>query len=116
MVRTATCTAAKPAGGSARVSSPFFGLNIGASALRTAQTLVDITIRTSPTPTRRLQPAVGGGAASAPFPTPDEQRGTPGQLGTGVKISEVNRAEICLSTDRFAPATTQVRWMHAARR
>ena len=76
------------------MSSPFFGLNIGASALRTAQTLVDITnqnIANANTPGYSRQSAVV--TASTPYPTPVMSAGgTPGQLGTGVKISEVNRA------------------------
>jgi flagellar hook-associated protein FlgK len=76
------------------MSSPFFGLNIGASALRTAQTQVDITnqnIANANTPGYSRQSAKV--AASAPYPIPVfSAGGVPGQLGTGVQITEVMRA------------------------
>src|SRR5579859_7524674 len=76
------------------MSSPFFGLNIGASALRTAQTLVDITnqnIANANTPGYSRQSATV--TASTPYPVPVlSMGGIPGQLGTGVQISAVTRA------------------------
>jgi flagellar hook-associated protein 1 FlgK len=76
------------------VTSPFFGLNIGASALRTAQMQVDIAnqnIANANTPGYSRQAAKV--SATAPFPTPAfNAGGNPGQLGTGVQITEVNRA------------------------
>ena len=76
------------------MSSPFFGLNIGASALRTAQTLVDVTnqnIANANTPGFSRQSAVI--TASSPYPIPVfSSAGTPGQLGTGVQVTEINRA------------------------
>jgi flagellar hook-associated protein 1 FlgK len=76
------------------MTSAFFGLNIGASALRTAQTLVNIAnqnIANANTPGYSRQAAVV--SATAPYPVPTlSSGGTAGQLGTGVKISEINRA------------------------
>lgn len=92
------------------MSSPFFGLNIGASALRTAQTLVDITnqnIANANTPGYSRQAAVV--AASTPYPVPVMSAGgTPGQLGTGVKISEINRArDVFVDSQIRGQLTTQ---------
>jgi flagellar hook-associated protein 1 FlgK len=76
------------------MTSPFFGINIGASALRTAQTLVDIAnqnIANANTPGYSRQ--TGKVGAMAPYPVPAfNAGGNPGQLGTGVQITEVNRA------------------------
>jgi flagellar hook-associated protein 1 len=76
------------------MSSPFFGLNIASSALRTAQTLVDIAnqnIANANTPGYSRQAAVV--TASTPYPVPVfNSSGVPGQMGTGVQISEVTRA------------------------
>ena len=76
------------------MSSPFFGLNIGASALRTAQTLVDITnqnIANANTPGYSRQSAVVSASTPEPMPTLSGS-GTPGQLGTGVMINTITRA------------------------
>jgi flagellar hook-associated protein 1 len=76
------------------MSSPFFGLNIGSSALRTAQTLVDIAnqnIANANTPGFSRQAAVVTAAMAYPVPAFNSS-GRPGQLGTGVQITEINRA------------------------
>jgi flagellar hook-associated protein 1 len=76
------------------VSSPFFGLDIASRALRTEQTLVDVTnqnVANVNTPGYTRQDAVV--KATLPYPIPVFQMaGTPGQLGTGVEVAEVNRA------------------------
>ena len=85
------------------MTSPFFGLNIASSALRTAQTLVDIAnqnIANANTPGYSRQAAVV--TASTPYPVPVfNSSGVPGQMGTGVQISEVNsRAQhVCRLAD-----------------
>ena len=99
------------------MSSPFFGLNIGASALRTAQTLVDITnqnIANANTPGYSRQAAVV--TATTPYPVPVfSAGGTPGQLGTGVQITEINRARDTFVDIRCAASSRRrARWMHAA--
>jgi flagellar hook-associated protein 1 len=75
------------------VTSPFFSLNIGASALRTAQTLVDITnqnVANANTPGYSRQTA--GVQASPAYPMPTfSNTGSPGQLGSGVQISNITR-------------------------
>jgi flagellar hook-associated protein 1 len=92
------------------MTSPFFGLNIGASALRTAQTLVDITnqnIANANTPGYSRQSATV--TASTPYPVPVlSAGGTPGQLGTGVQITSVNRArDTFVDTQIRGQLTTQ---------
>jgi flagellar hook-associated protein 1 FlgK len=81
------------------MTSAFFGLNIGSTGLRTAQTQVDITnqnIANANTPGYSRQSALVG--ATTPWPAPTiNSSGTPGQLGTGVQVNDVVRAR-----DQFA--------------
>ncbi len=74
--------------------SPFFGLDIATRALRTQQTLVDITnqnIANANTPGYSRQS--GTVQATAAFPIPVfSSSGQPGQLGTGVDVTTVTRA------------------------
>ncbi|HEV7662891.1 MAG TPA: flagellar basal body protein, partial [Chloroflexota bacterium] len=76
------------------MTSPFFGIEIGMRALRTQQTLVDIAnqnIANSNTPGYSRQGAVL--SQTTPYPTPVfRQSGQPGQLGTGVQVTEISRA------------------------
>jgi flagellar hook-associated protein 1 FlgK len=76
------------------VTSPFFSLNIGASALRTAQTLVDITnqnVANANTPGYSRQSADVQASPAYPLPT-FSSSGMPGQLGSGVQVGSVTRA------------------------
>jgi flagellar hook-associated protein 1 FlgK len=76
------------------MTSPFFSLNIGASALRTAQTLVEITnqnVANANTPGYSRQAADVKASPAYPVPT-FSSAGMPGQLGTGVQIANVSRA------------------------
>jgi flagellar hook-associated protein 1 len=92
------------------MSSTFFGLNISSSALRTAQTLVDITnqnIANANTPGYSRQSAIV--TASTPFPIPASNAGgAPGQMGTGVQIAQINRArDTFIDTQMHAQLTVQ---------
>ena len=75
------------------MTSPFFGLDIATRALRTQQTLVDISnqnIANANTPGFSRQEAVV--KETVPYPIPVfRQSGQAGQLGTGVEVLEVNR-------------------------
>jgi flagellar hook-associated protein 1 len=75
------------------VASPFFGLDIGASALRSAQQLLDTAahnVANANTPGYSRQTVQL--AASAPFTYPAFNRsGAPGQVGTGVSVMSINR-------------------------
>jgi flagellar hook-associated protein 1 FlgK len=76
------------------VTSPFFSLNIGASALRTAQTLVDITnqnVANANTPGYSRQAADVKASPAYPLPT-FSNTGMIGQLGSGVQVADVSRA------------------------
>jgi flagellar hook-associated protein 1 FlgK len=76
------------------MTSPFFGLDIATRALRSAQSLVDISnqnISNANTPGYSRQTAVI--KETAPYPIPVfRQSGQLGQMGTGVEVAEVNRA------------------------
>src|ERR1051326_685781 len=76
------------------MTSPFFGLDIALRALRTQQTLLDVTnqnIANANTPGYSRQQA--SLAATSPYPIPVfQQSGQPGQLGTGVEVTSVDRA------------------------
>jgi flagellar hook-associated protein 1 len=75
------------------MTSPFFGLDIATRALRANQTLVDITnqnIANANTPGYSRQQAVI--KETMPYPIPVfRQSGEPGQLGTGVQVTDVMR-------------------------
>src|SRR4051812_9358468 len=76
------------------MTSPFFGLDIASRALRTAQTLVDISnqnVANANTPGYSRQTAVIKETEAYPIPV-FRQSGEAGQLGTGVRVAEVNRA------------------------
>src|SRR4051812_34199653 len=76
------------------MTSPFFGLDIATRALRTNQTLVDIAnqnVANANTPGYSRQQAVIKETAAYPIPV-FKQSGEPGQLGTGVEVTEVTRA------------------------
>jgi flagellar hook-associated protein 1 FlgK len=75
------------------VTSPFFGLDIATRALRTQQTLVDITnqnVANANTPGYSRQTAEL--KASAAYPIPVFNQTGIGQLGTGVEITQISRA------------------------
>lgn len=76
------------------MTPPFFGLDLATRALRTQQTLVDITnqnVANANTPGYSRQ--VGDLQATAAYPVPAfNSTGRPGQLGTGVQVTQVTRA------------------------
>jgi flagellar hook-associated protein 1 FlgK len=75
------------------VTSPFFGLDIATRALRTQQTLVDITnqnVANANTPGYSRQTA--DLKASAAYPIPVFSQTGIGQLGTGVEVTQISRA------------------------
>jgi flagellar hook-associated protein 1 len=75
------------------VTSPFFGLDIATRALRTQQTLVDITnqnVANANTPGYSRQTA--DLKASAAYPIPVFNQTGIGQLGTGVEVTQISRA------------------------
>jgi flagellar hook-associated protein 1 FlgK len=76
------------------MTSPFFGLDLATRALQTSQTLVNVTnqnIANANTPGYSRQTATL--KATTPYPVPVFQMsGVPGQMGTGVAVSEINRA------------------------
>src|SRR5713101_6770473 len=76
------------------MSSPFFGLDIATRSLRAQQTLVDIAnqnIANANTPGYSRQSGVV--TQTMPYPIPVfRQSGAAGQMGTGVQVTEVNRA------------------------
>jgi len=76
------------------MSSPFFGLDIATRSLRAQQTLVDIAnqnIANANTPGYSRQVGVIKETRAYPIPV-FRQTGEAGQIGTGVAITEVNRA------------------------
>src|SRR6266851_395559 len=81
------------------MSSPFFGLDIATRSLLAQQTLVDIAnqnIANANTPGYSRQSGVV--TETMPYPIPVfRQNGQPGQMGTGVQVTEINR-----SRDTFA--------------
>jgi flagellar hook-associated protein 1 FlgK len=95
------------------VTSPFFSLNIGASALRTAQTLVDITnqnVSNANTPGYSRQTADVKASPAFPIPT-FSNTGIPGQLGSGVQIADVSRArDAFIDYQMRGQLTSQGRW------
>ena len=75
------------------MTSPFFGLAIATRALRTQQTLVDITnqnVANANTPGYSRQTA--DLKASAAYPIPVFSQTGVGQLGTGVEVTQISRA------------------------
>ncbi|GAC1313697.1 MAG: flagellar hook-associated protein FlgK [Chloroflexota bacterium] len=76
------------------MTPPFFGLDIASRALRTQQTLVDITnqnVANANTPGYSRQS--GDVEATLAYPIPAfNATGRPGQLGTGVEVTQVTRA------------------------
>jgi flagellar hook-associated protein 1 len=90
------------------MTSPFFGLDIATRALRTQQTLVDITnqnVANANTPGYSRQS--GAIRATLAYPIPVfSASGQPGQLGTGVEVTTVTRAR-----DTFADL--QIRGQYA---
>ncbi len=76
------------------MTSPFFGLDIATRALRANQTLVDIAnqnVANANTPGYSRQQGVI--KETMPYPIPVfRQSGMPGQMGTGVEVTEVTRA------------------------
>ena len=95
------------------MTSPFFSLNIGASALRTAQTLVDITnqnVANANTPGYSRQTADVQASPAYPIPT-FSNTGIPGQLGSGVQIGSVTRArDAFIDYQLRGQLTSQGRW------
>src|SRR5207302_2102546 len=81
------------------MTSPFFGLDIATRSLRTQQTLVNIAnqnIANANTPGYSRQEGVVKETRAYPIPI-FRASGEPGQLGTGVEVTEINR-----SRDTFA--------------
>jgi flagellar hook-associated protein 1 len=95
------------------VTSPFFGLDIATRALRTQQTLVDISnqnIANANTPGFSRQEAVV--KETLPYPIPVfRQSGAAGQLGTGVDVTTVNRSRDTFLDYQYRNQTAQQgRW------
>ncbi len=95
------------------MSSPFFGLSIATRSLRTQQTLVDIAnqnIANANTPGYSRQSGVV--TETTPYPVPVfRQSGQPGQMGTGVQVTEVNRArDTFVDFQMRNQLTSQGRW------
>jgi flagellar hook-associated protein 1 len=93
--------------------SPFFGLDVASRALRTAQTLVDVTnqnVANANTPGYSRQTAVV--KATAPYPVPVfRQSGEPGQMGTGVAVAEISRARDAFADYQYRnQIAAQGRW------
>jgi flagellar hook-associated protein 1 FlgK len=95
------------------MSSPFFSLNIGASALRAAQTLVDIAnqnVANANTPGYSRQTADVKASPAYPVPT-FSNSGIPGQIGSGVEIGSITRARNAfLDYQLRGQLTSQGRW------
>ena len=95
------------------MTAPFFGLDIATRALRTEQTLVDVTnqnIANANTPGYSRQ--TGDVKATPAYPIPVfSASGQPGQLGTGVAVSEITRArDTFLDGQIRQQMTSQGRW------
>ncbi|MDQ3810494.1 MAG: flagellar hook-associated protein FlgK, partial [Chloroflexota bacterium] len=95
------------------MTSPFFGLDIAARALRANQTLVDITnqnVANASTPGFSRQSAVI--KETPPYPIPVfRQGGQPGQLGTGVQVTDVTRTRDAFTDYQYrAQVAAQGRW------
>jgi flagellar hook-associated protein 1 len=95
------------------MTSPFFSLNIGASALRTAQMLVDITnqnVANANTPGYSRQTADVQASPAYPIPT-FSNTGSPGQLGSGVQVGDISRARSAFIDYQLrGQLTSQGRW------
>lgn len=95
------------------MTSPFFGLEIATRALRTQQTLVDITnqnVANANTPGYSRQSAVVRETSAYPIPIA-RQKGEPGQLGTGVEVKEINRTrDVFLDYQTRAQLSSQGSW------
>jgi flagellar hook-associated protein 1 len=92
---------------------PFFGLDVASRALRTAQTLVDVTnqnVANANTPGYSRQAAVV--KATAPYPIPVfRQSGDPGQMGTGVAVADITRARDAFTDYQYRnQIAAQGRW------
>jgi flagellar hook-associated protein 1 FlgK len=95
------------------MTSPFFGLDLATRALQTEQTLINVTnnnIANANTPGYSRQQAVL--APTAPYPIPVFQSsGQPGQLGTGVQVTEINRARDAFTDYQYRnQASSQANW------
>src|ERR1035437_5303571 len=99
LVLTATSAATRPTRvlptwtGRPRMSSPFYGVDIGASALRAAQQLLDTAahnVANTNTPGYSRQRVTV--QASVPYTMPTFNRsGLPGQIGSGVSVMAITR-------------------------
>ncbi len=95
------------------MTSPFFGLDIATRALRANQTLVDIAnqnIANANTPGYSRQAAVI--KETMPYPIPVfKQSGEPGQLGTGVQVTDVTRTRDSFTDYQYRnQIASQGRW------
>lgn len=94
------------------MTSPFFGLDIATRALRTQQTLVDVTnqnIANANTPGYSRQSATV--TASAAYPIPVFSQTGVGQLGTGVQVTAVTRArDTFVDSQMRTQLSSQGRW------
>ncbi len=95
------------------MTSPFFGLDIATRALRANQTLVDIAnqnIANANTPGYSRQAAVV--KETMPYPIPVfKQSGEPGQLGTGVQVTDVTRTRDSFTDYQYRnQIASQGRW------
>jgi flagellar hook-associated protein 1 len=95
------------------MTSPFFGLDIATRALRTQQTLVDITnqnVANANTPGYSRQTADVRATLAYPIPV-FSASGTAGQLGTGVEVSQVKRARDLYADSQIrGQFSSQGRW------
>jgi flagellar hook-associated protein 1 FlgK len=95
------------------MTSAFFGLDLATRALRSDQTLVDVTnqnIANASTPGYSRQAA--NLKATAPWPVPVlNASGLPGQMGTGVAVSSITRTrDTFLDGQIRVQLTKQGRW------
>jgi len=95
------------------VTSPFFGIETARRALQTQQTLVDITnqnIANANTPGYSRQTADLQATLAYPIPV-FSTSGQPGQVGTGVQVTQITRArDTFLDGQVRAQLSSQGRW------
>src|SRR5919198_724061 len=95
------------------MTSAWFGLDIATRALRASQTLVDVTnqnVANATTPGYSRQRADLQASLAYPLPT-FTAGGFPGQLGTGVEVTEITRARnTFIDYQLRGQLTSQGRW------
>lgn len=95
------------------MTSPFFGLDLAMRALQTQQTLLDVTnqnIANANTPGYSRQ--LASVAPTSPYPIPVfSATGQPGQLGTGVQVTSIDRARDAFVDYQYRNmASSQANW------